>query len=148
MPDPPAVLEHQAVTPPPKPAATSPTQAQDLFAPAGSDTPTKTVSDFGEDARPPPSAHAITLWQKSLMKRLEAAKRRVGREPHAIGTVEVAFEIDAEGGLAFARVAQSSGSATLDRAALLLIRQAAPFPAPPGHAASRDTSFVVPVRFR
>ena len=64
------------------------------------------------------------------MKRIEAAKRQVGHEPHASGTVKVAFEIDAEGGLASERIATSSGSATLDKAALLLVRRAAPFPAP------------------
>lgn len=148
-PDPPAVLERaQPPAPPPKPVAVPATQAQDEHAPAGSPTPAKTDADDGDEGRPPPSAQAITLWQKSLMKRLEAAKHQVGREPHAAGTVKVAFEIDAGGGLASERVAQSSGSTTLDKAALLLVRRAAPFPAPPGRAASRDTSFVIPVRFR
>ena len=82
------------------------------------------------------------------MKRLEAAKRLVGSQPRAAGTVKVAFEIDVRGSLASERVAQSSGSIALDNAALLLIKRAAPFPAPPEHAASRNTSFVVPVRFR
>ncbi len=149
-PDPPAVLEreHQPVAPPPKPVAAPATQAQDEHAPTGSETPAKTDADTGDEGRPPPSAHAITLWQKSLMKRLEAAKRQVANEPHTAGTVKVAFEIDPKGALASERVAQSSGSATLDKAALLLVRRAAPFPAPPAHAASGDTSFVVPVRFR
>ena len=140
--------EHQPATPPPKAAAAPPTQAQDAHAPAGSETPVKSDVDTGENSWPSPSAHSITLWQKSLMKRLETAKRQVGNEPHAAGTVKVAFEIDAKGELAFERVARSSGSATLDKAALLLVRRAAPFPAPPAHAASGDTSFVVPVRFR
>lgn len=149
-PDPPAVLEReqQPVVPPPKPVAALATQARDEHAPAGSEIPVKTGADTGDEGRPPPSARAITLWQKSLMKRLEAAKRQVAREPHAAGTVKVAFEIDAGGALASERVAQSSGSATLDKAALLLVRRAAPFPAPPAHAAGGDTSFVVPVRFR
>ncbi len=149
-PDPPAVLEREVppVTPPPKPVVAPATLAQDEHAPAGTEVPAKTDADTGDAGRPPPTAHAITLWQKSLMKRLEAAKREVAHEPHAAGTVKVAFEIDAGGALASERVAQSSGSASLDKAALLLVRRAAPFPAPPAHAASGDTSFVVPVRFR
>ena len=149
-PNPPAVLEReqQPVTPPPKPVTAPPTQAQNEQAPKGSQTPAKTDADEIDEGRPAPSAHVITLWQRLLMKRLEMAKRQVGHEPHANGTVKVAFEIDAKGGLASERIAQSSGSASLDQAALLLVRRAAPFPAPPSHAASRDTSFVVPVRFR
>ena len=149
-PDPPAVLEReqQAVTPPPTPEAAPPTQAQDAHAPAGSEVPAKTADSSGDGGRPPPSAHAITLWQRSLMKRLETAKHQVGNAPHAAGTVKIAFDIDAKGGLASERVASSSGSAALDQAALALIRRAAPFPAPPGRTAGRDASFVVPVRFR
>ena len=82
------------------------------------------------------------------MKRLETAKRQVGNAPHAAGTVKIAFDVDAKGGLASERVASRSGSAALDRAALALIRRAAPFPAPPARVASGDTSFVVPVHFR
>ena len=150
QPNPPAVLEReqQQPTPPPKPVAAPATQAQDERAPAGSQTPAKTDADEGDEGRPAPSAHVITLWQRSLMKRLETAKRQLGHKPLVSGTVKIAFEIDVKGGLAFERIAQSSGSASLDQAALLLVRRAAPFPAPPSHAASRDTSFVVPVRFR
>lgn len=149
LPDPPAVLERepQHVTPPMQAAAPA-RQAQDERAPAGSQTPAKTDMANSDEGHAPPSAHAITLWQKALMKRLEAAKRQVGQEAHPAGTVKIAFEIDAGGGLASERVAQSSGSAALDKAALFLVRRAAPFPAPPNHATGRDTSFIVPVRFR
>lgn len=145
-PDPPIALERKA--PPPQPISAPATTAQDERAPAGSTTPLKNDVDVSDEGRASPSKHAITLWQKALMRRLESAKRSIDSEQHPAGTVKVAFEIDARGSVASERVAQSSGSATLDKAALLLIKRAAPFPTPPPNAASHDTSFVVPVRFR
>lgn len=50
------------------------------------------------------------------------------------GAVVVAFAIAGNGGLARAQVAQSSGDAALDQAALRIVQQAAPFPAPPAGA--------------
>lgn len=150
LPNPAAVIEppKETTPPPPPPVAAPPMPTQEALAPPGSERPTRTDAEDDEEGRPAPSSHAITLWQKSLMRRLEAAKREVGRKHHIEGTVKVAFEIDARGALAGEHVAQSSGSPALDRAAMLLIRRAAPFPAPPANAAGRDTSFVVPVRFR
>lgn len=52
----------------------------------------------------------------------------------ARGSVVVRFAIAASGALADVSVAQSSGSAALDRLALDHIRRAAPFPAPPAGA--------------
>ncbi|MCQ0091547.1 energy transducer TonB [Roseovarius sp. M141] len=61
--------------------------------------------------------------------------RRVSRVPRprtgSRGTAVVAFSISGAGGLAGASIARSSGSAALDRAALRMIRSAAPFPPPP-----------------
>ena len=48
-----------------------------------------------------------------------------------VGTVKVTFKIAPNGQLAAARVSKSSGNAALDKAALDLIRRAAPFPKPP-----------------
>jgi len=61
------------------------------------------------------------------------------------GTVRVRFSIGGSGGLAGVSVAASSGSATVDRAALDHIRRAAPFPAPPPGAQRR---FVIPIEIR
>ncbi|WP_414898304.1 cell envelope integrity protein TolA [Rhodovulum sp. YEN HP10] len=49
----------------------------------------------------------------------------------ARGAAVVAFRVAADGGLASASVARSSGSTALDQAALRLVERAAPFPAPP-----------------
>ncbi|WP_420003846.1 TonB family protein [Arenibacterium sp. LLYu02] len=55
------------------------------------------------------------------------------------GVAQVSFAIDANGGLASVRIAQSSGSAELDDLALRQIRQAAPFPPPPSGARRQYT---------
>ena len=148
-PDPPAVIERkQEVAPPPKPVAAPATQAQDERAPTGAAMPARTDAVEGDEGRPRASAHAITSWQKSLVQRLERAKRLIDHEPHAAGMVKIAFTIDGRGALAAEWIAQTSGSATLDKAAVLLVKQAAPFPAPPPGTGDRDAFFVVPIRFR
>ncbi|MCE8006149.1 TonB family protein [Aestuariivita sp.] len=61
--------------------------------------------------------------------------RKIARVPKprvdARGTAIIRFSISGSGGLSGASVAQSSGSAALDQAALRVIRRAAPFPPPP-----------------
>lgn len=59
------------------------------------------------------------------------------------GTARIRFSITASGGLGSIRVASSSGSAAIDRAALDHIRRSAPFPRPPAGA---QRNFVIPVR--
>lgn len=151
LPNPAAALDRKQAeaAPPPEPVAAPPTPAQEERAPAGSEAPTVTKEeDSSDEGRPHASRHAITLWQRSLMRRLESAKRLVSHASHAAGTAAVAFRIDAHGALASERVATSSGSAALDRAALELIRMAAPFPPPPSGSGDNERFFVVPVRFR
>ena len=61
--------------------------------------------------------------------------RKISRVPKprvgSTGTATVRFTIAANGGLASASIARSSGVASLDRAALKVIQRAAPFPKPP-----------------
>ncbi|MGI9375236.1 TonB family protein [Altererythrobacter sp. FM1] len=61
------------------------------------------------------------------------------------GEATVAFTLTPTGQLTAARIAQSSGDVQLDRLALRMVRQAAPFAAPPDDAASLD--FTIAVRF-
>jgi len=61
------------------------------------------------------------------------------------GETTVAFNLTPTGQLTTARIAQSSGDVQLDRMALRMVRQAAPFAAPPNDAASLD--FTIAVRF-
>lgn len=71
---------------------------------------------------------AASNYPGMVLRKISGVPRpRVG----ARGTAVVAFTIAPGGGLSAISVARSSGSARLDRAALTVIRRAAPFPAPP-----------------
>lgn len=61
------------------------------------------------------------------------------------GTVVVSFGVSSAGGLAYARIARSSGNGALDRRVLSAVRRAAPFPRPPPGATRR---FSIPFYFR
>lgn len=59
------------------------------------------------------------------------------------GTARVAFRVSSSGSITSIRIAKSSGSAALDKAALQLVRRAAPFPRPPQGA---QRSFTVSIK--
>lgn len=75
--------------------------------------------------------------------------RKISRVPRpsvgSKGTAVVAFSVSASGGLADVRIARSSGSSGLDRAALRMVQRAAPFPPPPRGA---QRSFSISVKGR
>jgi TonB family protein len=76
---------------------------------------------------------APSAWQREVF-RLIALKRRYPFMSALLsewGTVVVAFRVDRQGRIARTGVTRSSGSTTLDNAALELVRQAQPFPPPP-----------------
>jgi periplasmic protein TonB len=76
---------------------------------------------------------APSAWQREVF-RLIALKRRYPFTSALLsewGTVVVAFRVDRQGRIARTGVTRSSGSTTLDNAALELVRQAQPFPPPP-----------------
>jgi protein TonB len=60
------------------------------------------------------------------------------------GTAVVSFGVSGGGSVMFASLASSSGSSTLDRAAVAAVRSAGPFPPPPDHS---PRSFSVPFHF-
>jgi protein TonB len=68
------------------------------------------------------------------MARLSRVRRP---QASARGSAVVAFSIAPGGRLAGVSLARSSGSSALDRAALRLVRAAAPFPPPPQGARRR-----------
>lgn len=76
--------------------------------------------------------------------------RIVGNRPGAAGTgrVVVSFGLSSTGGLRFARIARSSGSSSVDRAALSAVRRSSPFPRPPKGASSGQLRFSIPFHFR
>ena len=61
------------------------------------------------------------------------------------GTATVSFSLDGSGRVTSARLARSSGIASIDGEVQAMVRRASPFPAPPG---GRAQSFSVPVNFR
>jgi len=63
------------------------------------------------------------------------------------GVTRLAFRLDRRGRVVMSRIAQSSGSATLDQETLALVHRAQPFPAPPVDISDDQLSFVVPIRY-
>ncbi len=84
------------------------------------------------------AAHRSKVWSA-----LAHAKPRTGER----GSTTVTFNIGANGALRGARIARSSGNAKIDQAALATVRQAGPFPAPPG-LKSGAASYSIRIDFR
>jgi TonB family protein len=79
----------------------------------------------------------------------KALRGRPYSSDEAKGRVLVAFTIDRNGRLLESHIQKSSGSPTLDQAALDTVRREQPFPAPPPSVSPRKEkiSFVVPIIF-
>jgi protein TonB len=73
-------------------------------------------------------------YGRAVMRKISSTRKK---STSLRGTVVIAFGITANGGLASAHVARSSGSVELDALGLDHIRRAAPFPPPPGGAPTR-----------
>lgn len=84
-----------------------------------------------------PGTAAVSSYPGEVMRQIQRVRQARVR---ARGAATVVFTIAADGRLASAALARSSGSADLDQAALDHLRRAAPFPAPPP-GAQRDFSF-------
>lgn len=99
--------------------------------------------------RPTADPQQVAAWMRALEIALQKAKiyPEEARRARAEGVVTLRIVLDAEGGLVGATLAQSSGVAALDAAALDLVARAAPFPAPPGTGAAGQLSLRVPVRY-
>ncbi len=132
-----ARVERRAAEPDPRPdpapaPAPAPKGNADRAARAGSETgrPEAAAPDAatGQGRAQASGNAAASNYPGAVMARLSRAPRPSVR---ARGAATVAFAVDGGGGLAQAAIAQSSGSTELDRAALRLVRRAAPFPAPP-----------------
>lgn len=92
-------------------------------------------------------AHALMHGSHGFALRVQAAIGPKVLDGHGVtGTVLVSFSLSREGGLAGARVTQSSGHAQLDARALELVSAAA-FPTPPRELAAARTNYVSMFRF-
>ncbi len=85
---------------------------------------------------------AASTYPGLVMQRIQRVRQPSIR---AQGAAVVAFRIAANGGVGAVSIAQSSGSPRLDRAAMDVIRRAAPFPQPPQGA---KTAFSIQIRAR
>lgn len=153
IPEPPtAVLTPEAVVvaPPPKPADVAPPLEKPVVVPPP--PPQKPLRDEKAEKRPPPKAAAPApakpmrvasapnpgaesegakagraSWLSEFVAHMRRFKTSVNGSKES-GTVVVSATIDRNGRLVSRRVASSSGSAVLDRAALELVDHAQPFP--------------------
>ena len=77
-------------------------------------------------------------------KRYPPEARRAGYE----GTAVISFTINLDGTLGDVRVISSSGHPVLDRAAIMTIKRAAPFPPLKAYTTERSLTLEVPITFR
>ena len=75
-------------------------------------------------------AGQLAAWSAAIQSRI-ARQQRYPRGDHGEGRVRVAMVIQRSGALSEVGIAQSSGQAALDRAAVQAVRRAAPFPPAP-----------------
>ncbi|SFH43496.1 protein TonB [Palleronia marisminoris] len=134
-PDPPPQPEPQRQQPTPtRQAQAQPTATQqgnsDRSERAGSqqDTGGNASGATGQRQASQAGNAAASNYPGQVMSRLSRVPRPSVR---AAGSAVISFAVAGSGGLANVGIARSSGSAALDRAAVQLVRRAAPFPAPP-----------------
>lgn len=63
------------------------------------------------------------------------------------GAAVILFRLSADGTLEAAQVSRTSGNILLDKIALRSVRQAAPFPRPPGDLSVTALTFEIPINF-
>ncbi|MBN9271251.1 MAG: TonB family protein [Mesorhizobium sp.] len=116
---------------------------------AGEASGTRTVAGKGGTLSAAGNA-AVSNYPGKVAARLRRASRGIsgsGRS-RATNTVRVSFTVTAAGALAGVRIASSSGSPDLDKAALAIVRRAEPFPSIPPEAGRRTWAFTLPLGIR
>lgn len=93
----------------------------------------------------PSNSNALPSWQSDLLRHLAKFKRypEDARRRGTQGVVQLRFKVDANGNVLSYEIAKESGSASLDRATLEMIRRAQPLPAPPREILNNGTLEVV-----
>jgi protein TonB len=112
---------------------------------AGGPTSRSNASKTAASARASASRGSVLSYAARV--RAKVARNKPSGRGHR-GTARVSFGVSRSGGLSYARLARSSGSAALDRAALSAVRRAAPFGAPPAGTSSAQLRFSIPFYFR
>ncbi|WP_311968440.1 energy transducer TonB [Pseudomonas baltica] len=97
--------------------------------------PAKESAPKAEKSEPtmPSNSNALPSWQGDLLRHLAKFKKypEDARRRGTQGVVKLRFTVDAEGKVLSYAIAGESGSASLDRATLDMIRRAQPLPVPP-----------------
>lgn len=91
----------------------------------------------------------IRDWQKSIVLLISGAKTypAQARRERTEGEVHVRFAIDRYGAIKAVEVAQSSGSAILDRAAVKTVEQLQKMPTPPNYLDGEAFTLIIPLRY-
>ena len=170
MPEPvaqkPAAPAPKAIKPKaPAPVAEAPPETKPETKTAKAEVPAKPVQKAAEPAAAPAPQPAAQSAAKSdpaassgEAKALKAdwgskVRARINRKvalpaDSAPGTVKVRLEIAASGALLAVGIAQSSGQAALDAAALKAVKSAAPFARAPKGLSEPSYSFSLPITFK
>lgn len=113
------------------PKEEKPADDKPLDAPPSNAKPEKSASP--QPAPPTPPSNALPTWQGELLSHLSKFKRypEDARRRGMQGTSRLRFVVDGEGRVLSYELAGGSGSASLDRATLEMIRRAQPLPKPP-----------------
>lgn len=95
------------------------------------------------------SSNAIPTWTRQVASKLERNKRypAAAQAKGERGVTELEFSVDRQGHLVSSRIVRSSGSDSLDRESLDLVRRAQPFTPPPASMTGDEVFLVVPIRF-
>jgi protein TonB len=90
---------------------------------------------------------SVSNYPGKVVAKLRRSLRGIPRSAirQARNDVQVGFTVGANGSVSGVRITRSSGSATLDQAALQVVRRAAPFPPIPAEAGRSSWAFAVPL---
>lgn len=91
------------------------------------------------------SGASVSNYSSRVLSHLRRYKRHPGGR--ARGTVRMVFVLGPNGSVRSAKITGGSGSPALNKAALAMVRRAAPFPSFPSGIGKPSLTFSVPVRF-
>lgn len=108
---------------------------------AGPGTSVVTIAESGSGR-----ASLVQAWGAEIRREIER-KKRSPRSSRRAGVVLINLSVSRSGALLFGKVEKSSGSPSLDQAALTAVQDAAPFRAAPAALDGERFDFEVPIRF-
>lgn len=125
-----------------EPAATPPLPSTEITADAPSLPPLPAPTVVKRMKIKPSGTPGGDLFLARVRAHLAKFRRELPAGIHRYGVVELRFKLSAVGVVTDARIAKSSGDATLDGEALNLLARASPLP-----SRGSDTTLIVPIEF-